>query len=108
MECPRCGSEKVERLPPSKISFHPGYLCENCGIKMRSHGMLFVYFCTFLLGSVFLAMAIVLVVGVVQGEQTPRLSIISMAVGGVIGVGYSAMQIVRPVPLRTWDSDKFE
>jgi DNA-directed RNA polymerase subunit RPC12/RpoP len=43
VECPKCGSIRVERLPPSQISPKPGYRCNNCGLKMRSTGMLLVY-----------------------------------------------------------------
>jgi hypothetical protein len=43
MECPKCESTKVERLPPSPISPHPGYRCGECGTKLRAPGMLVAY-----------------------------------------------------------------
>ena len=106
MECPKCGSSSVEKLPPSQISPHPGYLCSNCGIKMRSHGMLFVYLFVLLIGSGLCVLCAWLLLEAGGGDRPIRVA--WLGVVGFVVAGYSVMQIARPVPRRHSDANKFE
>ena len=106
LECPKCSSRNVVRLPPSQISPHPGYQCHDCQVRLRGEGMLFVY----------LLMVLVVCPGMTLGvlffllkahEATNRrlggaLWIGAMAI--VVG-GYSLMQIARPGPRRVRIAD---
>jgi DNA-directed RNA polymerase subunit RPC12/RpoP len=104
MECPKCGSSSVERLPPSQISPHPGYRCNNCGIKMRSHGMLFVYIFTFVVGAALCFLCGWLLVEAGGGDRPIRVA--WLGVIGIVVAGYSVMQIFRPVPRRGSEADR--
>lgn len=96
MECPRCNSTEVARLPPSQISPHPGYHCQQCGLKMRSHGMFYVYLFFLLFGLV--VSAIPVIVFLIFGEDEKVLKTSWLLVAGLVVCGYSAMQIARPTP----------
>ena len=97
MECPRCSSNQVERLPPSRISPKPGYRCSNCDLKMRSPGMLLVYLILFLLGLA--AFAFGIAAKLAEGKET----IVAFKAGwiGLFVAGYSLLQLIRPAPRRT-------
>ena len=98
MECPKCGSPEVERLPPDQVSKHPGYRCGDCGLRMRSEGMLVTYALTTLLGSVFfLGMGYMLLYEDAGGQW---LKAAFLGAAGVVVAGYSLRQISRPVPVR--------
>src|SRR5688500_5888704 len=105
MKCPKCGSTTVEKLPPSQISPHPGYRCNGCELKMRSHGMVFVYLFTLLFGLALCILCVTLLV-VTEGSERP-LKMLWLGGVGVIVAGYSVAQIMRPVPLKdTHTSDQ--
>jgi len=106
MECPKCESSQVVRLPPSQISPHPGYRCTDCGLKMRESGMLFVYIIVLVIGlavgGLFVSMAIAR-----ENDNFPYRGL-WLAGAGLVVAGYSAMQIARPAPLSKPKLDKEE
>ena len=99
MECAKCGSYQVDRLPPSQITPHPGYRCGDCGLKMRAPGMLPLYLLVIVLGGGFAALVIYLALGGEGDKQMPAKGIWFAGVG-IFCVGYALMQIARPVPRR--------
>ncbi|WP_020470563.1 hypothetical protein [Zavarzinella formosa] len=106
MECPKCGSSQVKRLPPSQISPHPGYQCGECGIKMRSSGMLFVYLLTLLIGIAIGAVMVYMLIEEDGGNRPFQAAWLGAA--GLIVAGYSVMQIARPVPRPQPKTDEVE
>ncbi|MBM3981994.1 MAG: hypothetical protein FJ304_17315 [Planctomycetes bacterium] len=50
MRCPSFGSSAVKRLPANGLSPDPGYICQECGCKMRGKGMAVIYGIAILLG----------------------------------------------------------
>jgi predicted RNA-binding Zn-ribbon protein involved in translation (DUF1610 family) len=104
LECPKCGSARVERLPPSQISPQSGYRCNNCGVAMRAPGMLFIYLVTFILGLAFFALGSFLLINI-EKTFSPFKPVLYGAAGLVVA-GYSAPQIIRPVPRRVSEVDE--
>jgi hypothetical protein len=102
MECPRCDSDRVERLPPSEISPYPGYRCRDCGTLMRSRGTLPLYLIVLFVGCAFLIGFIVLLASGEVGFVLPGGSVII----GTICAVYSIRQILRPVPRPTRHHDE--
>lgn len=100
MECPVCGSRRVEPRPPSQISPRPGYYCRNCGTLMRDGGMLVVYLAILALGCAFVALFLWLLA---TGEAGPPQFV--MPILAAVCVVYSVRQLLRPVPRRTRDRD---
>ena len=96
-ECPGCGSDRVVKLPANSISRHPGYLCRNCRLKMRTPGRLLGWILALALG---LACSVGLVVAWLTGDEEGMSSLLKFMVLGAIVAGYSLMQIVRPLPRR--------
>ena len=104
MECPSCGSRRVERRPPSQISPHPGYRCRNCGTLMRARGTLFLYLGVLALGCGFFA----LLVGLLISGEAGLPQLVGPPLLGVICAVYSIRQLVRPVPRKTRDDERDE
>lgn len=99
MECPRCGSTRVERLPPSQISPHPGYKCGECGVVMRASKMLVPYLIVLALGAGLFGLFLFLLLGG-EGDHPMPLKGLWLAGLGLVCSGYSIMQLMRPVPRR--------
>ena len=104
MECPKCSSNQVERLPPSQISPKPGYRCNNCGLKMRSSGMLVVYVFILFIGLAFFLVALYATLD--DGDRI--LDALAYGQIGLVVAGYSLLQIARPVPRRTPETEETE
>ena len=83
MECPRCASAEVERLPPSQISPHPGYKCRACGVKMRAPGMLFPYLVVLALGVGLSGLFLYLLLGG-EGDQPIRPRVLARGLGSAL------------------------
>ena len=98
LECPKCGSTQVKLLPPSVITSHPGFRCLDCGILMRSRGVLFIYLIAFPLGVAFLVGGVVSLFFI--DEIGVSIRAIGLGVVGAIVARYSILQIARPVPRR--------
>ena len=98
MECPKCSSGQVKLLPPSQISPHPSFHCLDCGLLMRSRGMLFIYVIAFVLGVAFLIGGVVSLFFIDEIGVSVRA--IALGVVGAIVARYSIMQMSRPVPRR--------
>lgn len=94
IECPSCGSSRVERRP-SQISPRPGYRCRNCGTLMRERGTLFLYIIVLAIGCGF---AGVFVYGVANEIITPDRFVYAL-IGAICAV-YSIRQMMRPLPRR--------
>ena len=99
MECPKCQSTKVERLPPSQISPRPGYRCKDCGIKLRAPGTYVVYLVLLLIGLSFLVGAGYALLEMEGGNRPIR--VLWLGGTGLIVAGYSAMQLARPTARST-------
>jgi len=95
LECPRCGSPNVARLPADPISPRPGYRCANCGAKLRDRGMLVVYLVVLLIAAGVAAVNVY-----VMAEEGVRLGILVMLTVCMACAGYSLMQLARPAPRR--------
>ncbi len=106
MECPKCGSSQVERLPPSQISPKPGYRCNDCGSKLRSPGMYVVYLAILLIGLTCVVGSIFAMV-TLDGTDRP-FRVLWLAGAGAVVAGYSAMQLARPAPLNRRVEDPAE
>ena len=98
MECPKCGSAEVKQLPPDQISKHPGDRCGNCGLKMRSAGMLLPYMFTLLIGLAFFAGTGYMLIDEDAGGRVLKAAFLGVV--GIVVAGYSVIQIARPVPKR--------
>jgi hypothetical protein len=95
LECPRCGSPNVARLPADPVSPAPGFRCANCGVKLRDRGMLVVYLVVLVIAAGIGALNVF--VQVAGGLSARGLAVLAVCV--VCG-GYSAAQIARPAPRR--------
>lgn len=99
IECPRCGSPEVERIPRNQIDPFRRYLCVNCGVKMRTCGSLFPYLVVLMLGLAIFAMFVYLALGF-EGEQRMSIGSFGLAGLGLVCAAYSLVQIMRPIPVR--------
>ncbi len=97
LECPKCGSPDLERLPANRISPHPGYRCSGCGLRLRARGMLFVYLFALVMGAVVGAAAVAFLVA--WGEDRVW-RILWLGAAGIGCSAYSLYQLVQPVPRR--------
>lgn len=102
LQCPRCESTNVTRLPKSEVTPHPGYRCGDCQLKMRADGMVVLYVVGLLLGAALLAGAVFLVF---ESRDIRGLAK-AAAVGGVCVVvfWYSLVQLLQPTPRKLDDS----
>src|SRR5262245_27785344 len=100
MECPKCKSRRVEALPPNQISPRPGYLCRNCGAKLRDPKMGCVYVVVLALGLVLGAVCLgtILIVAEDWGAKLGRIGFLGMC---LLCSGYAVAQLMRPTPRRT-------
>jgi hypothetical protein len=98
LECRKCGSAKVEKLPPNGISPRPGYVCKECGAKMRAPGMLVPYVVVLVLGVGVAGLFLSPLFG--GGDKELLVQGLWFVGVGLICAGYSLRQIVRPVPRR--------
>lgn len=98
MECPRCGSDEVEKLPDRiGISPHPEYACDNCGKRMRAPGSLITYIVVLVLGG---ALAVVFVFASLKQKDLESPQLFLFAGLGLVCSGYSFMQLMKPTPRR--------
>jgi hypothetical protein len=99
-ECPRCDSSAVERLPADSYSRRPGFVCMNCGIRLRPHGSTFTYSFLLLLSFGIMAM---FMAPVFLGIDFQWASAIKFIVIASLVVAYCVRQLRRPVPRRVDD-----
>jgi DNA-directed RNA polymerase subunit RPC12/RpoP len=104
LECPSCGSRRVERRPESQISPHPGYRCRNCGRLMRGRGTLFMYAGVLVIGGGFVALFVYLL----ASGQADWPQIFGTWIIGAICAVYSIRQLMRPTPIRVSDEEEDE
>lgn len=97
MNCPKCDSPNVTKLPPSQITPKPGYRCEDCGAKLRAPGTAIMYLFVMAIG---VAMFVLIGGLFVSGEMNGRIPLKAFWIAGigVICAVYSVSQLVRPVP----------
>jgi len=98
MNCPKCGSNRIEKRPPSQITPNSGYICIKCGAVLRGHGTLPIYIAALAIGIAFF----VVMAGMLISEPGELGAKIPQALGlaamGIVCSGYSLMQLLRHVP----------
>lgn len=96
-QCPKCDSPDVHQLPGNEISLYPGFVCRECGIRMRSTRSTVLYVAALVLGIGLLAIPIAsLWVG--HEILSSLLHLLKfLEIGGVVAV-YAAWQLTRPTP----------
>jgi len=104
MECPRCASERVERLPPSGITPHPGYRCGACGVVMRAWGMWFPYLVVLALGSGLVGLFLFMLFDRTRSDPMPLRAFWLIGLG-LVCAGHAVLQLMRPVPRRCRSDD---
>lgn len=112
LECPRCGSEQVEKMKPAtakllgdqEISPYPSYRCVECGQKMRTRGSLVLYLFVLGLG---IGLCGFFLYPFLSGDGEVRMlgkTFFVLVLGGLCAA-YSLVQIVLPVPRRPQHRD---
>lgn len=97
--CPKCMSENVEKQSSGQISPFPGYLCLECGLKMRGFGTFPIYYAVIIIGLLIFA-GITYQALSEEGIGNNPVRILWFAGIALVGAGYSLLQLARPVPLR--------
>jgi hypothetical protein len=97
LECRRCASVRIEKLPPSSISPHAGYKCGECGTIMRAPQMLFPYLIVFMLGTGLASLFIYLMLGYQGDHGMPARGFWLFGLG-LICAWYALRQLTRPAP----------
>lgn len=102
MRCAKCKAPDPEPLPPDLYSRRPGYVCSECGAKMRAPGTTSTWIMASLLGAftAILGVSGVVIAAFAQEEagfQTEGGLMLMMLGLGVIAVAW--YQLRSPVPL---------
>jgi hypothetical protein len=92
--CPRCESREVKRLPKDGISPHPGYVCNQCGGKMRPNATGIMYAAIMVFALAVGVISLLPWFGLLDTDRLP----LGLPVAGFGIALYSLYQLFRPSP----------